>query len=38
MLHISNMHTRKLNMYGFYDFSLHNITITAIYYFEKLEY
>ncbi len=32
------MHTHKLEMYTIYDISLHNINITAILTFEKLEY
>ena len=38
LLHISNMHTHKLEMYTIYDISLHNINIFAIIPFEKLEY
>lgn len=38
LLHISNMHTHKLEMYTIYDISLHNINISAIIPFEKLEY
>jgi len=32
------MHTHKLDMYTIYDISLHNINISAIIPFEKLEY
>ena len=38
LLHISNIHTHKLDMYTIYDISLHNIKITAILPFEKSEY
>ena len=38
LLHIANIHTHKLDMYTIYDISLHNIKITAILPFEKLEY
>lgn len=38
LLHISNMHTHKLEMYTIYDISLYNINISAIIHFEKLEY
>ena len=38
LLHKSNIHTHKLNRYTVYDISLHNINITVIIHFEKLEY
>ena len=38
LLHISNMHTHKLDMYIIYNISLHNTKNTAILSFEKSEY